>query len=77
MFGYKEKIVNRVCESEDMNLWVVLFQYILYGVVGNHTFILFIGTVLLAYVTTFICCEISIRIPFVCFLKGTKHSLNK
>lgn len=58
-------------------IWVVLFQYILYGVVGNHTFILFIGTVLLAYVVTFICCEISIRIPFLCFLTGTKRSSNK
>ncbi len=58
-------------------IWVVLFQYILYGVVGNHTFILFIGTVLLAYVVTFICCEISIRIPFLCFFTGTKRSSNK
>ncbi len=58
-------------------IWVVLFQYILYGVVGNRTFILFIGTVLLAYVVTFICCEISIRIPFLCFLTGTKRSSNK
>lgn len=58
-------------------IWVVLFQYILYGVVGNHIFVLFIGTVLLAYLTTFICCEISIRIPFLCFLTGTKYSSNK
>ena len=55
-------------------IWVVLVQYILFGVVGNHTFILFIGTVLLAYGTTFICCEISIRIPFMCFLTGIKYS---
>lgn len=58
-------------------IWVVLFQYILYGVVGNHTFILFIGTVLLAYGATFICCEISIRIPFMCFLTGVKYSPKK
>lgn len=58
-------------------IWVVLFQYILYGVVGNHTVALFVGTVLLAYLTTFICCEISIRIPFLCFLTGTKYSSNK
>ena len=58
-------------------IWVVLFQYILYGVVGNHTFILFMGTVLLAYGATFICCEISIRIPFMCFLTGIKYSPKK
>jgi glucan biosynthesis protein C len=55
-------------------IWVVLFQYILYGVVGDHSFVLFIGTVLLAYGATFICCEISIRISFMCFLTGIKNS---
>ena len=36
-------------------IWVVLFQYILYEVIGNHTFVLFIGTVLLSYwVTLFV-----------------------
>lgn len=58
-------------------IWVVLFQYILYRVVGNHSFVLFMGTVLLAYGATFICCEISIRIPFMCFLTGTKYSSKK
>lgn len=58
-------------------IWVVLFQYILYGIVGNHTFILFMDTVLLAYGATFICCEISIRIPFMCFLTGIKYSSKK
>ncbi len=58
-------------------IWVVLFQYILYGVVGNNTFVLFVGTVLLAYAATFICCEISIRIPFLCFLTGTRYSSDK
>lgn len=58
-------------------IWVVLFQYILYGVVGDHSFVLFMGTVLLAYGATFICCEISIRIPFMCFLTGSKYSSNK
>lgn len=52
-------------------IWVVLFQYILYGVAGNNTVVLFVGTVLLAYLATFICCEISIRIPLLCFLTGT------
>lgn len=58
-------------------IWVVLFQYILYGVVGDHSFVLFIGTVLLAYGATFICCEISIRIPVMCFLTGIKYSSKK
>lgn len=58
-------------------IWVVLFQYLLYGIIGNHTFILFIGTVLLSYFMTFVCCEISVRISFLCFVTGTKYSLNK
>lgn len=58
-------------------IWVVLFQYIIYGFVGNKTFVLFIGTVLLSYLMTFICCEISIRIPILCFLTGTKYNINK
>ena len=58
-------------------IWVVLFQYILYGFVGNKTVVLFIGSVLLSYVMTFICCEISIRVPGLCFLTGTKYNANK
>ncbi len=58
-------------------IWVVLFQYILYGFVGNATTILFIGSVLLSYFMTFICCEISIRVPGLCFLTGTKYTANK
>lgn len=54
-------------------IWVVLFQYILYGVFENNTCILFAGTVLLAYLATFVCCEISIRVPILCFLTGTKY----
>ena len=58
-------------------IWVVFFQYILYGIFGNQTVILFIGTVVLSYLVTFICCEISIRIPVLCFLTGTKIFPNK
>ena len=58
-------------------IWVVLFQYILYGFVGNKTVVLFIGSVLLSYLMTFICCEISIRVPGLCFLTGTKYNANK
>lgn len=54
-------------------IWVVL----IHGIVRNHTFILFMGTVLLAYGATFICCEISIRIPFMCFHTGIKYSSKK
>ena len=58
-------------------IWVVLFQYLLYKMVGNRTFVLFIGTTILAYLATFLCCEISIRIPFVCVLTGTKYRSNR
>lgn len=55
-------------------IWVVLFQYILYRMIGTKTVILFVGTVVLAYLATFVCCEISIRIPVVCFLTGMKYN---
>lgn len=58
-------------------IWVVLFQYILYDVVESQIWVLFTGTVLLSYLATFVCCEISIRIPFLCFLTGTKYSSKK
>ncbi len=58
-------------------IWVVLFQYILYGIIGSKTFVLFTGTVLLSYLATFVCCEISIRIPVLCFLTGIKYTPNK
>jgi len=53
-------------------VWVVVFQYVLYAIFGNNTLVLFAGTLLLAAIATFACCEISIRIPFLCFLTGTK-----
>ena len=43
-------------------IWVVLFQYILYGIVGSRTAILFAGTVFLSYLVTFVCCEISVKL---------------
>ncbi len=58
-------------------IWVVLFQYLLYTICGNRTLIIFIGTLLLSYLTTFACCEISIRIPFLCLVTGTKSIPNK
>lgn len=58
-------------------IWVVLFQYILYGIIGECTAVFFVGTVILAYVATFVTCEISIRIPFLCFLTGTRYDSKK
>lgn len=57
-------------------IWVVVCQYILYGFMGNKTFVLFVAAMLLSYLITFVCCEISIRIPILCFLTGTKHNVN-
>lgn len=53
-------------------IWVVVFQYMLYQLFGNKTLILFFGTVSLSYIFTFICCEIAVRIPVLCFLMGVK-----
>ena len=58
-------------------IWVVSFMYLLYEICGNRTTILFIGTILLSYFMTFVCCEISIRIPFLCLVTGTKYSPNR
>lgn len=56
-------------------IWVVAAQYLLHKAVGNNNAILFFGTVIIAYIMTFICCEISIRIPFLCTLTGVKCRL--
>lgn len=56
-------------------IWVVAAQYLLHKVVGNNNAILFFGTVIIAYIMTFTCCEISIRIPFLCTLTGVKCRL--
>ncbi len=53
-------------------VWVVLFQYLLYNAIGNNTAVLFFGTIILSYPVTFICCEISLKIPLLCYLTGTK-----
>ncbi len=58
-------------------IWLVSFQYLLYGAIGNKTCALFIGALLLSYTATFVCCEISIRIPVLCFLTGTKYRPKK
>lgn len=58
-------------------IWVVLFQFLLYKFIGNRTLILFAGTVILSYITTFACCELTLRIPLLCFLTGTKPKPQK
>ena len=57
-------------------LWVVLSQYLLCLLFGNNTAVLFFGSVLISGVLTIFCSEISIRIPFMCFLTGTKYIAN-
>ena len=54
-------------------IWIVLFQFIWYAMLFHGTFLLYMVPVLLAYVTTFLCCEICVRIPVLCFLMGTKN----
>ena len=54
-------------------IWVVLSQYLLFRICGNNTFILCSGTLLMSLAATLLCSEISIRIPFLCFLTGTKY----
>lgn len=58
-------------------VWVVLFEYVLYKVIGNNTIMIFTGTVLISYLLTFICCEVSIRNPVLCYLTGNKYSSEK
>ena len=55
-------------------IWVVWLQYLLYKICGNRTLVLFFCTVILAYFMTFICCEISVRIPFLCLATGTRSN---
>ena len=58
-------------------IWVVVFQYLLYFLVGNNTLILFVGTLSLSFIATFICSEITVRVPFLCFLTGVKYNKGK
>lgn len=58
-------------------IWVAAFLYLLYSAFGSSTPLLFFGTVILSYTATFACCEVSRRIPFLCFLTGTKYASKK
>ena len=53
-------------------VWVVTFQYILCGAV-NSTALLFLAAVILSYPAAFACCEVTARVPLLCFLTGTKY----
>lgn len=55
-------------------IWVVLFQFLFSEVFGNNTVLLYIVPVILSYGATLICCEISVRVPFLCILTGTKKA---
>ncbi|MBQ8122004.1 MAG: acyltransferase [Ruminococcus sp.] len=53
-------------------VWVVLFQYIFSKAPISSTVFLYFISVVSAYLLTFICCEITLRVPLLCFLTGTK-----
>lgn len=53
-------------------IWVVLFQYFMYSVCADNTFLLYIVPVILAYCASLLCCEISIRIPLLRIFTGIK-----
>lgn len=45
--------------------WVVLFQYLMFGVCGGNAVLLYLLPVCLAYGATLLCCEICARLPFL------------
>lgn len=53
-------------------IWVVIFEYLLGKAFAENTIIIVFGTIILSYITTFITCEISMRIPILCTFTGTK-----
>ena len=58
-------------------LWVVLFQYLFSSVFEGNTLLLYIVPIIPAVILTFLCAEICIRLPFLCFLTGTKAATRK
>lgn len=54
-------------------IWVVLFQYLSFKIFDGNTFLLYTVPVVLSYIATFLCCEISVRIPFLRFFTGSKR----
>ncbi len=53
-------------------VWIVVFQYIASEVSVKGTSVLYFIPVAAAYLLTFICCEVTLRIPLLCTLTGTK-----
>ena len=54
-------------------IWVIMFQY-WFSFLGNaSTALLYLVPVILAYIATFVCCEICYHIPVLCFLMGSKY----
>ena len=53
-------------------LWVVLFQYWFAGIFRDNIILLFFVPIVCAYLVTFLCSELCLKIPALCFLMGTK-----
>lgn len=58
-------------------IWIVLFQCWFEGFLGNNAALLYLLPIIPAFIVTMICSEISLKIPFLCFLMGTKNKSNK
>ncbi|MCR5816115.1 MAG: acyltransferase [Ruminococcus sp.] len=58
-------------------VWVVLFQYLLADAFGGSIVLLYMIPMLCAFAATFICTEVFVRVPVLCFLTGTKPVHNK
>lgn len=54
-------------------IWIVSFQYFMSGICGSSTVLLYVVPVFLAYGATFLCYEICVRVPFLCYLMGKKR----
>ncbi len=58
-------------------LWVVLFQYLFSDRFSDHIVLLFLVPIVCAYAATLVCAEVTLRIPILCFLTGTKNTKHK
>ncbi len=53
-------------------IWIVLFQMWFAKALNGNTFLLYLLPIIPAYIVTFVCSEIAIRIPPLSFLMGSK-----
>lgn len=53
-------------------VWIVLFQYWFADILNSNTVMLYIVPIICAYGATWICSEICLKVPILCFLMGTK-----